>query len=180
LKSLQEYRIPFTGLKEGKHEFDFDIDKRFFDEFEYSLVKDGNLKAELTLDKQETMLILEFIIKGEIFLNCDVCLSDFPIAVAVNERQIVKFSDDENLEDDTDEIILLGKNEHEVDVSSLIYEYINLAVPYFHRCEDTGETRWCDKEMLDKLDKLSYKPADEEEQTGADPRWDALKKIKNN
>lgn len=182
MKSLQEYRIPFTGLKEGKHQFDFDINQRFFDEFEYSLVKNGELKVELELDKQETMLILLFVIKGSIFLNCDVCLADFPTPVEVKERQIVKFSDDENLEDDTDEIIVLGRNEHELDVSTLIYEYINLAVPYFHRCDDKGNTEWCDKGMIDKLNQLSANQnqgGEEQQNTSADPRWEALKNIKN-
>ena len=180
LKSLQEYSIPFTGLKEGKHQFNFDVDKRFFDEFEYSLVKNGNLKVELELDKQETMLILQFMIKGHIFLNCDVCLSDFPTVVDSKERQIVKFSDDETLEDDTEEIIILARNEHELDVSTLVYEYINLAVPYFHRCDEAGSTEWCDKEMVKKIEKLSgLEPEKEEEQNIADPRWDALKNIKN-
>ncbi len=178
MKSLQEYHIPFTGLKEGKHQFDFQVDQSFFDEFEYSIVKNGDLKVEMELDKQETMLVLQFFIKGQIFLNCDVCLSDFPASVEIKERQIVKFTDDENLEDDTDEIIVLGKNEHEVDVAPLIYEYINVAVPYFNRCEKPGETEWCDKEMLEKLDKLSGDQT-EEEINEADPRWEALKKIKN-
>jgi uncharacterized protein len=177
LKSLQEYRIPFTGLKIGKHQFEFDIDERFFKEFEYSLVKNGNLKVELELDKQETMLLLSFSIKGEVFTACDVCLADFSTQATVNERQIVKFSDDENLEDDTDEIIVLGRQEHEIDVSQLIYEYINLAVPLINRCEDVGNTQWCDKVVVDKLNALSR--SKEEENTDADPRWDALKNIKN-
>ena len=179
MKSLQEYRIPFTGLKVGKHQFDFDIDGRFFNEFEYSLVKDGKLKVELELDKQETMLILQFIIKGEIFSNCDFCLSDFPTQVKINERQIVKFSDDANLEDNTDEIIVLGKNAHEIDVSQLIYEYINLAVPLFNRCPDVGNTEWCDKVVIEKLNSLSAAAKQEEESNDADPRWEALKNIKN-
>ncbi|MBC7913210.1 MAG: DUF177 domain-containing protein [Pyrinomonadaceae bacterium] len=179
MKSLQEYRIPFTGLKIGKHQFDFEIDGRFFNEFEYSLVKDGKLKVELELDKQETMLILQFAIKGEIFSNCDFCLSDFPTQVNVKERQIVKFSDDANLEDNTDEIIVLSKNAHEIDVSQLIYEYINLAVPLFNRCPEVGNTNWCDKVVIEKLNSLSATAKQEEENTDADPRWEALKNIKN-
>jgi uncharacterized metal-binding protein YceD (DUF177 family) len=178
LKSLQEYRIPFTGLKIGKHQFDFEIDERFFNQFDYSLVKSGSLKAVMELDKQETMLLLHFDIKGDIFLNCDYCLSDFPSPVSISERQIVKFSDDENLEDDTDEIIVLGKNEHEIDVSQLIYEYINLAVPLFSRCADVGDTEYCDKEVIEKLKTLSADKKSEEN-TDADPRWEALKNIKN-
>ena len=130
------------------------------------------------MDKQETMLILQFSITGEIFSTCDFCLSDFPTAVKVYERQIVKFADDENLEDDTEEIMVLGKNEHEINVSQLIYEYINLAVPLFNRCEDVGNTEWCDKEVIAKLNSLSAHKEDKEN-TDADPRWEALKNIKN-
>lgn len=162
----------------GKHQFDFNIDGRFFAEFDYSLVKDGKLTVDLELDKQETMLVLQFVIKGEIFSNCDFCLSDFPTQVAVTERQIVKFFDDVNLEDNTEEIIVLGKNVHEVDVSQLIYEYINLAVPLFNRCEDVGETQWCDKVVIEKLRSLSAGVQKEEENNDADPRWEALKNIK--
>ncbi len=178
MKSLQEYRISYTGLKTGRHQFEFDIDERFFNEFEYSLVKNGKLKVNLELDKQETMIILNFGIKGSIYLNCDVCLSDFPIVVDIQERQIAKFHEDENLEDDTDEIMVLGKNEYEINVAPLIYEYINLAVPYFHRCEEPGATEWCDKGMLEKLQTLSGQTTEEEQKEDADPRWDALKRIK--
>jgi uncharacterized metal-binding protein YceD (DUF177 family) len=125
------------------------------------------------------MLILQFKIEGEIFSNCDFCLSDFPTKVKVDERQIVKFSEDENLEDNTDEIIVLGKNEHEINVSQLIYEYINLAVPLFNRCEDVGNTDWCDKVVIEKLNALSAGKEEKEESTNADPRWEALKNIKN-
>ena len=177
MKSLQEYRIPFKGLKLGKHDFSFEVGEAFFNEFEYSLVKSGNLIVDLELDKQETMLILLFAIKGDINLNCDVCLAAFPSAIDIQERQIVKFTGDENLEDDTAEIVMLSRNESEIDVSSLIYEYINLAVPYISRCEDTGNTQWCDKEMIRKLEELSGGKEEENNSTD-DPRWEALKNIK--
>ncbi|HEY0667827.1 MAG TPA: DUF177 domain-containing protein [Sphingobacteriaceae bacterium] len=175
MKPLQQYHIPFTGLKFGKHQFDFEVDEAFFSEFEYSLVKNGALKISLEMDKQETMLILQFEISGQIFLNCDKCLADFPSDVNITERQIVKFSNDANLEDNTDEIIILNRNEHEIDVSGLIYEYINLAVPFVSRCDDEGNTPWCDNEMIRKLSDLSVK---NEQEDNVDPRWEALKKIK--
>lgn len=176
MKSLQEYRIPFTGLKLGKHEFNYEVNESFFKEFEYSLVKNGDLTVALELDKQETLLILKFRISGEIKLSCDLCLADYPSMVDIEERQIVKFSGDEHLEDDTEEIIVLSRNEVEIDVSGLIYEYINLAVPYISRCEDEGNTPWCDKEMIEKLRQLSGEH--KEETDNADPRWEALKNIK--
>jgi len=31
MKPLKEFTIPFIGLKEGKHHFDYQIDKAFFE-----------------------------------------------------------------------------------------------------------------------------------------------------
>jgi uncharacterized protein len=173
LKSLRNYSIPFTGLALGKHHFEFDINDAFFSEFDYSLVKKADLKCQVEMEKQETMLILDFYIAGTIDATCDKCLSQYPQKVDVHEQQIAKFSDEEIDEDD--EIITLGKNEHEIMLAGLIYEYINVAVPFISVCDDEGNTSYCDKEMLDKLNNLS---ANNEQGENPDPRWDALKKIK--
>ncbi|MFA6944942.1 MAG: DUF177 domain-containing protein [Pedobacter sp.] len=176
MKSLQQYSIPFTGLKPGIHQFEFEVDDAFFKEFEYSLVKSGKLNVDLELEKQETMMILQFHISGEMKLGCDVCLADYPYPVEIKERQIVKMNGNEDLEDDTEEIIVLKRNENEINVATLIYEYINLAAPYISRCEDEGNLDWCDREMIAKLEQLA--PGAKEEIEDADPRWEALKNIK--
>ena len=175
MKALKQFSIPFTGLKLGKHQFEFEIDKSFFDAFEYSLVKDGTLKTTVDLDKQETMLILYFHIKGTIQLNCDKCLAEFSQSIEINERQIVKFAED-NLESDDLEIIVLNKKESVVDVSELIYELITVAIPYINKCEQVGKT--CDQEMTATLTKLACGSAEKEEEQNDDPRWAALKKLK--
>ena len=35
MKNLKAFLIPFTGLKIGKHQFDYQIDNSFFECFEY-------------------------------------------------------------------------------------------------------------------------------------------------
>lgn len=176
MKSLQQYSIPYTGLKLGIHEFEFEVNDEFFSAFEYSLVKSGKLKVELDLEKQETMMVLNFHISGEMMLGCDVCLADYPYQVKIEERQIAKLTGNVDLEEDTEEIIVLTKNENEINVAPLIYEYITLAVPYINRCDDEGNTEWCDQEMIEKLRQLSG--GSQEENESADPRWEALKNIK--
>ncbi|SOD17840.1 YceD family protein [Pedobacter xixiisoli] len=176
MKALKQFSIPFTGLKLGKHSFEFEIDKSFFDAFEHSLVKDGTLKAQVELDRQETMLILGFHIEGAIQLNCDTCLSDFKQPIELKERQIVKFA--EAIEEDEIEdleIIVLPRKETAIDVSELIYEFITVAVPFINKCEQAGKT--CDEQMLNTLDKLAVGHEEQEEQSD-DPRWEALKKLK--
>ncbi|HEY8928664.1 MAG TPA: DUF177 domain-containing protein [Mucilaginibacter sp.] len=173
MKSLRNYSIPFTGLKLGKHQFEYDINDAFFNEFEYSLVKKADLKCRVELEKQETMLILNFDIAGTIDTTCDRCLAQYPQPVNIHEQQIAKFSDDEDIAED-DEIIILTKNDHEINISGLMYEYINVALPFINVCDNEGNTPYCDKDMLDKLNKLTAN----NEQNEADPRWDALKNIK--
>lgn len=177
MKALKQFSIPFTGLKLGIHQFDYEIDKSFFDAFEYSLVKNGALKIKVELDKQETMLLLNFHIFGTIQLNCDKCLTEFAQPIEIKERQIIKFAEDD-LESDDLEIIVLNKRESEIDVSELIYEYINVAVPYINNCEQAGQGQSCDPEMIATLEKLASGNAATKDKESEDPRWDALKKLK--
>ena len=173
LKSLKTYSIPFTGLKLGRHEFDYVINNEFFSEFEYSLVKKGDLQCRVELDKQETMIILNFDIHGTVDMACDRCLSEYPQQLDVQEQQVYKFSEEEI--DADDEIITLNKNDTEINVAGLIYEYITVAAPFIAVCGNEGNTPYCDKDMLDRLNKLS---GGDEQEKSADQRWDALKKLK--
>jgi uncharacterized metal-binding protein YceD (DUF177 family) len=176
LKLLNQYSIPFTGLKIGKHQFNFEVDGRFFDEFEYSIVKKGLLNVDLVLERQETLMILDFHITGGVQLSCDRCLSDFPSQIETKDRLIAKFTESEDLVDS--EVIVLNKNEIEINVGSFIYEMINLAVPYLSICEEPGNTSACDQEMLAKIAELSQ--GKEEESDDSDPRWDKLRNIRKN
>lgn len=173
MKSLKNYSIPYTGLALGRHTFEYDIKDAFFDEFEYSLVKKADLKCRVDLEKQETMMILDFHITGTIDATCDRCLAQYPQVVDIKEQQIAKFSDEEVAEDD--EIITLGKSEHEIMLAGLIYEYINVSVPFILVCDNEGNTQYCDKDMLAELSKLKE---NNEQTESIDPRWDALKKFK--
>ena len=173
LKSLKDFSIPFTGLKLGKHQFEYNVNDTFFDEFEYSLVKKANILCKVELERQETMLILNFGISGTIDTNCDRCLAQYPQQVDIREQQVAKFSEGAIGEDE--EIIILTKNDHEINIAGLIYEYINVAMPFITVCNDEGNTPYCDKEMLDNLNKLS---ANTEQNEQPDPRWDVLKKFK--
>lgn len=173
LKSLKTYSIPFTGLKLGKHDFDYVVGSEFFKEFEYSLIKKANLQCHVVLDKQETMIILDFHIHGTVEVTCDRCLSEYNQPVDIHEQQVAKFSEEEV--DENEEIITLSKNDVEIDIAGLIYEYITVSVPFIAACSNEGNGRDCDKDMLDRLTKLS---GGDEQEKSVDPRWDALKKLK--
>lgn len=178
MKQLKKYRIPFSGLSLDTHEFEFDIDRAFFDCYEYSIVKDGTLKARVDVQKQENMMVLQFHITGILSLRCDVCLADFPAKTDITERIIVKF-DEEDIADSTEEIIVLPRHEHELDIAGLLYEFINVSVPHYNKCGEQGNNVTCDEEILAKLNGLAPKQ-EEEAAKQTDPRWEALKHIKYN
>ena len=53
MKPLREYTIQFVGLKLGKHHFDYQIDNKFFEYFEYEEFNDVDVKVDLLFEKKE-------------------------------------------------------------------------------------------------------------------------------
>lgn len=170
----KEYSIAFTGLKQGKHEFDFHIGDKFFDEIEYSPIKKADILLKVTLLKQETMLILEFNFDGTVNVQCDVCTDMFDLPVNGNNRLIVKLGKEDEMENE-DEIISLPNEESSFNIEPYIYEYITLNLPLkkVHPADKNGKLT-CNEQMVELLEKLSRKNNSEE---NTDPRWDVLKNL---
>ena len=111
----KKFIIPFIGLSLGKHQYHYDIDDSFFQEFEHSEIKQGNLEVSLVLDKQSTMLILDIAIRGFVNVMCDRCLDNFNMKLNTEQRLFVKFG--EETREETDEIVVFSTNEYEIDVA---------------------------------------------------------------
>ena len=56
MKVTNEFLIPFIGLKLGKHQFEYQISKAFFEHFEYDEFESANIKVNIVLEKKNTML----------------------------------------------------------------------------------------------------------------------------
>ena len=54
-------------------------------------IEDSNLNVELMLEKQDRMMILNFIIRGEVQVLCDRCLELLFLPVDIDEKYFVKF-----------------------------------------------------------------------------------------
>ena len=59
------YTIGLSGLKEGRHTIDFEIDNKFFESFEESEIKEGSLFANIELEKRSSHADLFIRISGE-------------------------------------------------------------------------------------------------------------------
>ncbi|KAF2514483.1 DUF177 domain-containing protein [Flavobacterium salilacus subsp. salilacus] len=176
MKVNKEFLIPFVGLKQGKHQFEFDINKAFFDAFDFDEYNDVNVKVNLVLEKQSTMLELHFKHKGTVNVPCDLSNEDFDLPIKGTLDIVVKFGDEYN--DENDEILVLPHGEYQVDIAQYIYEMIVLSVPT-KRVHPGFTDGTMDTAILQKLEELAPKAQEEEEQEEheTDPRWDELKKL---
>ena len=66
MKSKDFFIIPFVGLKQGRHNFTFSIENKFFKSFGYNDFNNVKLIANVELLKKTTFLELSFIISGKV------------------------------------------------------------------------------------------------------------------
>lgn len=187
MKLSKDYIIPFVGLKLGVHAYKFDITDTFFEIFEYSIIHKGNVEVELQLEKKETMLIGNFTVNGEVETECDRCTDPVKTKINGEYRLIYKF-DTEPSDDET--LIIVYPEEFEIDVKENILELITVSLPS-RTIHKEGE---CNEEMLSILDEYILVSKNEEADASdgeskeepnenddyVDPRWAALKKLKDN
>ncbi|MCU0349823.1 MAG: DUF177 domain-containing protein, partial [Flavobacterium sp.] len=125
MKNLKEYLIPFAGLKIGKHQFEYQVDKKFFEHFDFDEYNDVTIKVDVILEKKSTMLELHFKHKGTVNVPCDVTNEEFDLPVKGKLTLIVKFG--ETFNNENEELLILPHGEFQVDVSQYIYESIVLS-----------------------------------------------------
>lgn len=168
---LVSFVIPIRGLFPGQHDYIFDIDAFFFKQFESSPIQDGEVKVELSLDKQPDMYELWFQFEGTVKADCDRCLAPINLPIEGRERLLVKFSLEETFEDA--EVIYINPETPKLSVAKYIYEFICLSLPIIKTYDCRAEkVRPCDEEMLSHLEQPS------EEEPENNPIWDELKKLK--
>jgi len=175
MKKLKEFIIQFIGLKQGEHNFDYKIDNKFFNLFEYDEFSNVNLDIKVVLNKKETLLELHFIASGTVNINCDLTNEPFDQVIENDFNLVVKFGNEYN--DENEEILILPHSEYEIDISQYIYELIVLSVP-FKRIHPGVIDGSLNSEILKKLEELSPKSLeDKTKNEDIDPRWNTLKKL---
>ena len=175
MKKLKEFIIQFIGLKQGEHNFEYKIDNKFFNHFEYDEFNDANLNVKVVLNKKTTLLELHFMVSGTVNINCDLTNEPFDQVIEDDFNLVVKFGDEYN--DENEEILIIPHSEYEIDISQYIYELIVLSVP-FKRVHPGVKDGSLNSEILKKLEELSPKSLEEKtENEDIDPRWNTLKKL---
>ena len=176
-KLSNPYLIPFAGLKKGEHHYDYVIDDAFFKEREYSEIKHAKVNTHVLLTKESNLLVFDVKMEGTLNVICDRCGDSFDLPVWGEKKLIVTLTNNRFEEDD--DIISISIHASEIDISQYLYEYISLLLPQrrIHPDKEDGTTG-CNEESLKTLKKLSQN--ENVKGNDPDPRWDALRKIKNN
>ncbi|WGH74361.1 DUF177 domain-containing protein [Tenacibaculum tangerinum] len=174
MKDLKKFNIPFVGLKEGSHLFEYQIDKTFFEAFQFDEFDNANVKVNITLVKKSTLLELAFNINGTVTVPCDITNELFDLPINGKLDLVVKFGPEFN--DEHDEILILPHEAYQVNVAQYIYELIVLSVPS-KRIHPNVIDGTMQSDALKKLEELKINEEKTVEKTATDPRWDKLKDL---
>ena len=144
------FSIPFKGLKQGVHRFDFEVSTSLFQQVETSEIFGAEISAEVILDKKSNFMEVQFLLKGVATVICDRCLDPVDLPVEYDGKIYVKFGE-ETVEQD-ENLLILSRAEDELDVSQYLYEFAHLSLPLkrVHAVDETGKSG-CNPEMLARL-----------------------------
>jgi len=177
---LREYEIPFVGLKQGVHHFNYELDDVFFGHFPESQVQQGKVFVDLALDKKKRLFVLNFDVSGSISTDCDRCGQPFDLPIHGNYTIYVKLGDKREEDVDSEEVVWIPDSESILDISEMVYEFVHLSVPMLKAHPDkAGGVPGCDPEIL-KLLGQEEEGSQDEKGPDPDPRWDILNNLNIN
>ncbi len=165
------YTIPLSGLKTGYQIFDFQIGNEFFELFEESEINEGSLAVSVTTDKLSSHIDIGIRIEGSVMICCDRCLEMFGYHIDCENRLLISHGPVRDYSDP--DIIYVTDEEHNLDISQYLYEFIHLALPIrrLHPDDETGKST-CDPAMMERLNEHIVNS-----NNTRDSRWDELEKL---
>lgn len=172
---LSKYTIPFIGLADGIHEFEYTIDSKFFAEFDCEDQYIGELPVKVVFEKKSLVMTMDLFIDGNVDIECDRCLDFYNQKIKGNSTIYVKTGNQaDSLADD---IIIISTDDYEIEVAQYIYELFCFSLPLkkVHPNDKDGNYT-CNELMLEKIKQHTAVA----EELVTDPRWDNLKKLIDN
>lgn len=178
MSNRREFEIAFVGLKPGVHEFSYQVDNRFFEEYNEQDFRNPDVSVKLLLEKNNGFMILRFQIGGKAEVTCDRCNSNLPMQLFDDFTVTIKMTDDPDLMNEQEEdpdVYYISRGESHIDVKDWIYEFINLSIPMQKTCEyENMDGPYCNPAAREILKNM--KPETNE---GSNPIWKGLERFKD-
>ena len=178
MANKRAFEIAFVGLKPGIHEFEYEVDDKFFAEKGVTDFSNCNASIKLSLDKKSSFMLLKFEIGGKANVTCDRCGNALPMDIWDEFNMLVKLVENPDemngLEEDPD-VFYISKTESHLDIGNWIYEFVLLSFPIQKMCsEEEKGGLLCNKEVLEKLKQMEVK----ELEINSTDLWKGLEKFK--
>ncbi|MEJ7823125.1 MAG: DUF177 domain-containing protein [Chitinophagaceae bacterium] len=174
----REFDIAFVGLKPGLHEYDYEVDSKFFLDYKQTDFSNCQAKIKLTLERNTSFLMLKFEVGGNMEVVCDRCGNNLGMELWDEFNLIVKLvenPDEMNVTEDDPDIHYISRTESHLHVADWIYEFVTLSIPMQRSCkEEAIGGPQCNKEVLEMLKKM------EEVNKGNNPLSQGLEKFRKN
>ena len=177
MNALKLYDIKFVGLKNGKHQYTFNLDHHFFNHFDFDEFKEADIDIVLDLIKHDNLLEFSIHSQGIVNVPCDISGEYFNQEIHGALDFIIKFGEEFN--DEREDLIILPYNAHTYNVAQQIYENIilNLPAKRIHPDVLSGKIKDSGFKYIINYDTDDQEIISETEEKEIDPRWAALKKI---
>jgi len=175
---VRAYSVNIVGLTNKVHTYDFEIGNDFFSKYGTQLISEGQLKAEVALDKHETFIDATFVIDGTVKLTCDRSLDTFDEPIRTKKKLVFKYGDAN--EELSDEIVMIHRDSDSLELGQYIFEFIALEIPMKKLHPRFREEETDDDNAEGKII-YSSGSSSQDDSTGGDeidPRWEKLKKLK--
>lgn len=180
---FDSYNIQLKTMEVGTSVFEYHLDNEFFGMIGEEEIQKGDIKCKVTVNKSTKQSELNFELNGKVVVECDRCLEEMDQPINTTGHLIVRFG--KEFKDDGDDIVVVPEEQGFINISWFLYEFVALAIPIKH----VHPFGLCNKNMSKKLkEHLAVDPddadetfdvEDEEIEAPTDPRWDALKNLKD-
>lgn len=179
MASKRAFEIAFVGLKPGIHEFNYEVDDKFFAEKGVTEFSNCQATIKLSLDKKSSFMLLKFEIGGKANVTCDRCGNPLGMDIWDEFNMLVKLvenPDEMNEQEEDPDVFYISRTESHINVANWIYEFVMLSFPMQKMCSEAemGGPQ-CNKEVLQKLQNMMPTP---QEEHNANQIWKGLEQFK--
>ena len=94
MSGRREFDIAFVGLKPGVHEYNYEIDEKFFAAYPSQDFSNTHAKVRMQLEKNTNFMLLKFEVGGTADVHCDRCGNPLQQQLWDDFEVLVKLVDD--------------------------------------------------------------------------------------
>jgi len=180
MANKRAFDIAFVGLKPGVHEFEFELDNKFFVEKGVQDFSNANAQVKMSLEKNSGFMLLKFEVGGKAGVTCDRCGNNLNIDLWDEFKMLVKLVDNPeemNQQEEDPDVYYIPRNESHLHVEEWLYEFVLLSIPFQKSCKESelGGPN-CNKEVLEKLKEMEKQQLE----NNSNSIWKGLEKFKEN